>query len=72
MILSNVSEKIITTYDSVHNIIKNKDNSNPTEINEQIVVTLLENKVISVDNLEKLINKNKVSIKNKNIIDDYR
>lgn len=72
LILSNVSEKIITTYDSVHDIIKNKDNSNPTELNEQIVITLLENKVISVDNLEKLINKNKVSINNKNIIDNYR
>ena len=72
LILSNVSEKLVNTYDSVQNIVKNKDNSNPTEINEQIIISFLENKVISVDNLEKLINKNKITINNKNILDNYR
>lgn len=72
LILSNVSEKLVNTYDSVYNIVKNKNNSTATEINEQIVIIFLENKVISVDNLEKLINKNKIIINNKNILDNYR
>lgn len=72
LILSNVSEKFVNTYDSVHNIVKNKDNTTQTEINEQIVIIFLENRVISVENLEKLINKNKITINNKNILDKYR
>lgn len=72
IILSNVSKKLINTYDSVHDIIKNKDTNSITETNEQIIITFLENKVISIENLEKLIEKNKITINNKNILDNYR
>ena len=72
LILSNVSEKLVNTYDSVHDIVKNKNSSTATETNEKIIITFLENKVISVENLETLINKNKITINNKNILDNYR
>ena len=72
IVLSNVSEKLVNTYDSVHDIVKNKNSSTATETNEKIIITFLENKVISVENLETLINKNKITVNNKNILDNYR
>lgn len=72
IILSKASEKLINTYDSVYNLIENRNTNNITETNEQIVIIFLENKVISVDNLEKLINKNKIVINDKSILDNYR
>lgn len=72
IILSSMSEKMLKTYDSVHNLIKDKNNISITEKNEKIIEIFLENKVISANNLDKLIEKNKITIENKNILDKYR
>ena len=72
LILSNVSEKLVNTYDSVYTIIKERNEKTNTEINEDIVVILLENKIISAENMDKLVLKNKIKIDDKTIIDDYR
>lgn len=72
LILSNVSEKLVNTYDSVYTIIKERNEKTNTEINEDIVVILLENKIISAENMDKLVLKNKIKIDDKTIIDEYR
>lgn len=72
LILSNISERMVNTYDSVYDIIENKNTNSITETNEKIVILFLDNKVITVENLEKLINKNKITINNKSILDNYR
>lgn len=71
LLLSNVSERLVNTYDSIYNLLENRNTNSITETNEEIIIIFLENKVITVENLEKLINKNKITI-NKSILDDYR
>lgn len=72
IILSSASENLVKTYDSVYDLIKNRGDLTGTQTNERILIIFLDNNIISIENLDKLIEKNKIVIDDKTILDNYR
>ncbi len=68
-ILSKASEKMVDTYDDVYKLVKEKDTKDNDELNDEVVKLLLDKKVITKDSLNKLIDRNKIHIKDKSILD---
>ena len=68
-ILSKVSEEMVDTYDGVYKIVKEKDNKNNEELNDEVIKLLLDKKVITKESLSKLIDRNKIHIKDESILD---
>ena len=68
-ILSKVSEEMVDTYDGVYKIVEEKDNKNNEELNDEVIKLLLDKKVITKESLSKLIDRNKIHIKDESILD---
>ena len=68
-ILSKVSEEMVDTYDGVYKIVKEKDNKTNEELNDEVIKLLLDKKVITKESLSKLIDRNKIHIKDESILD---
>ena len=70
-ILSELTNDTVAVYSDVWNIIKNKDNKENKEINTLVLASLLDHKLISVESAKKLVESNKVIIKDNSILDNY-
>lgn len=68
-ILSGISEEMIDIYGSVYTIVDEKDNKTNEELNEEVLELLIEKQVISKDSAKKLVNKNKIHINDKSILE---
>lgn len=71
-IISGYVSNTVNTYSEVYKIIKNRENKTNTEINTEVLITLLENKLISVESAKKLVFQNKVLITDETILDNYQ
>ncbi len=70
-ILSGLVNDTVKVYSDVWDIIKDKGNKSDKEINTLVLVTLLDNKLISIDSAKKLVNANKIIIVDPSILDEY-
>ena len=70
-ILSSFVDNTVNVYVDVWNIIKNRDKKSNKEVNTLVLVTLLDNKLITVDSARKLVSANKIIIEDESILDDY-
>ena len=68
-ILSVISEEMIDIYGSVYAIVEEKDDKTNEELNEEVLELLIDKQVISKDSVKKLVDKNKVHINDKSIIE---
>lgn len=68
-ILSGISEEMIDIYGSVYTIVDEKDNKTNEQLNEEILELLIEKEVVSKDSVKKLVDKNKVHINDKSILE---
>lgn len=68
-ILSGISEEMIDIYGSVYTIVNEKDNKTNEELNEEVLTFLIEKKAISKESVQKLVDKNKVHINDKGILE---
>ena len=68
-ILSVIAEEMIDIYDSVYNIVIEKDNKTNEELNEEVLTFLIEKQVVSKDSMKKLVEKNKVHINDTSILE---
>lgn len=68
-ILSGISEEMIDIYGSVYTIVDEKDDKTNEELNEEVLELLIKKQVISKESAKKLVEKNKVHIKDKSILE---
>ena len=68
-VLSGVSEEIIDIYGDVYNIIDNRKNKTNEQLNEEILKVLIDKKVVTKESAKKLVDKNKIHINDKSIIE---
>ena len=72
-IISNYAKKTFKTYQETWDIIKEHDQNNTIDINTSILEIMLKNKVITVDNVSSLIDKDKLHIKDQEqILSKYK
>lgn len=68
-VLSGVSEEIIDIYGDVYNIIDNRKNKTNEQLNEEILKVLIDKKVVTNESAKKLVDKNKIHINDKSIVE---
>lgn len=68
-VLSDVSEEIIDIYGDVYNIIDNRKNKTNEQLNEEILKVLIDKKVVTKESAKKLVDKNKIHINDKSILE---
>lgn len=68
-VLSSVSEEIIDIYGDVYNIIDNRKNKTNEQLNEEILRVLIDKKVVTKESAKKLVDKNKIHINDKSIVE---
>ena len=68
-VLSGVSEEIIDIYGDVYNIIDNRKGKTNEQLNEEILKVLIDKKVVTKESAKKLVDRNKVHINDKSIVE---
>ena len=68
-VLSGVSGEIIDIYGDVYNIIDNRKNKTNEQLNEEILKVLIDKKVVTKESAKKLVDKNKIHINDKLIVE---
>lgn len=68
-VLSGVSKEIIDIYGDVYNIIDNRKNKTNEQLNEEILKVLIDKKVVTKESAKKLVDRNKIHINNKSIVE---
>lgn len=68
-VLSGVSEEIIDIYGDVYNVIDNRKNKTNEQLNEEILKVLIDKKVVTKESAKKLVDKNKIHINDKSIVE---
>ncbi len=68
-VLSGVSEEIINIYGDVYNIIDNRKNKTNEQLNEEILKVLIDKKVVTKESAKKLVDRNKIHINDKSIVE---
>ena len=68
-VLSGVSGEIIDIYGDVYNIIDNRKNKTNEQLNEEILKVLIDKKVVTKEYAKKLVDKNKIHINDKSIVE---
>lgn len=67
-ILSSISEEMIDIYGEVYVIVTEKDSKTNEELNEEVLKLLIDKEVVTKESAKKLVDKNKVHINNKEIV----
>jgi len=70
-VLSGMVNNTVNVYTDVWDIIKNRDDKTNKEINTLVMVTLLDNKLITIESARKIVGVNKVVIEDDSILDNY-
>ena len=68
-VLSGVSGEIIDIHGDVYNIIDNRKNKTNEQLNEEILKVLIDKKVVTKESAKKLVDKNKININDKSIVE---
>lgn len=68
-ILSGLSEEMIDIYEDVYEILDDKDTKTNDELNGEILELLIDKEIITKDSARKLVQKNKVHIDDKSIVE---
>ena len=68
-ILSGISEEMIDIYGTVYTIVSEKDTKTNEELNEEVLVFLMDKKVLSKEMAQKLVDQNKIHIKDTSILE---
>lgn len=68
-VLSNISDEMINIYNDVYDIIIEKDSKTNEQLNEEILKLLIDKEVITRESAKELVEKNKVHIDDKSIVE---
>ena len=64
-------DNTVSVYTEVWNIIENREGKTNKEVNTLVLVTLLDNDLITVESAKKLVDTNKIIIEDESILDNY-
>lgn len=68
-ILSGISEDMINIYDNVYDVVINKNSKTDEQLNSDITKILIDNNVITKESARKLVERNKLHINDKTILE---
>ena len=68
-ILSGISEDMINIYDDVYDVVINKNSKTDEQLNNDITKILIDNNVITKESARKLVERNKLHINDKTILE---
>lgn len=71
-ILSPIADKTLSTYREIYNIIDNRGNKTNEQLNEEALIFMLENNIITVESANKLIEQNKIRVNDSSFIIVYQ
>lgn len=71
-VLSKYTGKTVEIYQEIYDVIDNKGNKSTEEVNKEALDVMLKYEIVTVESTDKLIEKNKIEIKDKSFIDKYR
>lgn len=71
-LLSGLADDTVEVYTEVYNIIDNRDDKTSEELNEEVLTFMLEKKAISYESAKSLIDRNKILVKDKEFIEEYK
>ncbi len=71
-LLSEYTGKTVDIYQDIYEVVANKGNKSTEMVNEEALDILLRYEIVTVESADKLIEKNKIDVKNKQFIDKYR
>ena len=69
--LSKYTDKTLDIYNDLYSIIDNRENKTNEQVNEEAMELMLEHEIITPESARKLIDKNKVEIRNDDFLDKY-
>lgn len=70
-VLSKYTNQTVVIYNDLHQIIDNRENKTNEQLNEEAMKLMLEYKIITPSSAQKLVDRNKVSIKDSSFISQY-
>lgn len=68
-VLSSISEEMIDIYGDVYNILDGRETKTNEQLNEEILRLLINKEVVTKDSAKKLVERNKVHINDKSIVE---
>ena len=71
-VLTKASEKTLTVYNGIYDIIKSDGEISNAEVNKRSLILMLDNKMITVESVDILVEKNKIELKETQFLDKYR
>lgn len=71
-LLSGFADDTVEIYTEVYTIIDNRDDKTTAELNKEVLTFMLEKKAISYDSAKSLIDRNKILVKDKDFIENYK
>ena len=71
-IISEYTKDTAQTYKDIYIILKNKKKKTNIEVNTEVLVALLDNKLISIESAKQLVEQNKIIITDESILDNYQ
>lgn len=69
--LSKYTDKTLDIYNDLYSIIDNRENKTNEQVNEEAMELMLEHEIITPESARKLIDKNKVEIRNDDFLNKY-
>lgn len=70
-LLKEFADETVFLYGEVYNIIDNKDNKTTEQVNVEILSFMLDNKIVTTESINKLIERNKLHINDTAFLDKY-
>ena len=71
-ILTQMTDNTIKVYTEVWNTIKNREDKTNEEVNKEILKSMLDNNLVKINSIEKLIESNKITIKDTSFLNKYK
>ncbi len=71
-ILTSAVDETLTVYNGIYDIIKSDGELSNAEVNKRALILMLDNKMITVESVDILVEKNKVELKETQFLDKYR
>lgn len=70
-LLAKYTDKTLEIYKDLYNVIDNRENKTNEQVNEEAMALMLEHEIITPESARKLIDRNKVEIRNDDFLEKY-
>lgn len=71
-ILSGLANDSVEIYNEVYDILEDRDDKSPKQLNQEVLTFMLDRKAISYESVKSLLDRNKIVVEDKNFIEKYK